>query len=153
MVKNKTTTYGITLLELLSVLAIIAVLLSFSLPSFTNIIATHQQQIVEHDLIHAIQMAKSCATLSGATVSLVTLDNENNWSTGMKLKIGHQLFHTWHWQFKQVKVVWHGFQGRKMLLFTQNPAHSALSGHFVIKSMSRVTKLVVNRVGRVRREI
>jgi prepilin-type N-terminal cleavage/methylation domain-containing protein len=157
LVKYKTKSHsGWTLIELVIVVAIISVVTLICVPMFSTIKQNNQRQIIEHDLTQGIHAAKVYALTSKMKVWLTHLPGEESWSSGMVLMAQDgaksKPIHTWHWSAEDFTVLWHGFQSRELLLFTQDLQHSALNGYFLIKNQLVTTKLIINRLGRVRVE-
>ncbi len=77
---------GFTLLELLFTISISAVLLSLSVPAFTQMISRNQVLSTANDLLSDIQLARSEAIKSGNRVSICHSNNSEtcsgSWSDG-----------------------------------------------------------------------
>ena len=152
---------GMTLIELLVSLSLLAILLFFSLPFAPSLYNKNQLQVVTDEVSSAIHFAKIQALLTGDVLVLSPLSGgRNDWSHGMLLFVDnpkHQymsddkLLHEWHWNSNVVRVFWHGFQSDEYVLFAADISHSTTNGYFIIKNDTKQLKLVVNRLGRVKK--
>ncbi len=61
---------GLTLVELLLGITILAILASLGPPSFTRLVATSRQSVVESDLVHLLAMARSTALTRNRRITL-----------------------------------------------------------------------------------
>lgn len=69
--------YGFTLVELMVVIAIIAVTLSFAVPGFRNMFARNQVAVQVNDVLLAVNLARSEALRRRARVSLLAVDGSD----------------------------------------------------------------------------
>jgi Tfp pilus assembly protein FimT len=147
---------GLTLIESLICLTILIIALFFSLPSNTLLIEKNQVHGVETDIKNAIRYAKMQALISNEPLMLAPLSGLNDWSFGMQLSSvnrHHQektILYTWHWRYKNLQVVWQGFQSPNYLRFSNDLKHSTTNGYFLINNQHFKSKLVINRFARVR---
>jgi Tfp pilus assembly protein FimT len=148
---------GVTLLELIILLAITGILYIIYIPISQLYLQHNHLEIVENDIKGAIRYARNMALIRGENLALIPLTND--WSTGMQLIVDNplhryndkdELIHQWQWYPIKLKITWHGFQSNYFLSFTPNFKQSSLSGHFLIIDLAgKQKKLVVNRIGRV----
>ncbi|HJV80084.1 GspH/FimT family pseudopilin [Noviherbaspirillum sp.] len=73
---------GLSLVELLTVLAVVAVLLAMGLPSLQSFIQSQQISAVVNDFYAAISLTRSEAIQRGTRVDLVPQDADGNWASG-----------------------------------------------------------------------
>ena len=84
-------TNGFTLIELMVVLALVAIILSLAAPSFMNIIANNRVASVANELVTALNVGKSEAVRTGEHTVLckspdgVQCDTSASWSDGWLL--------------------------------------------------------------------
>jgi type IV fimbrial biogenesis protein FimT len=77
---------GFTLIELMTVVVLIAVLLSLAAPSFTSFRQNSEVRTVANDFLSAINLAKSEAIRSGST-TYITPNSDDDWTKGWKIYI------------------------------------------------------------------
>ncbi|WP_058442577.1 hypothetical protein [Legionella brunensis] len=150
---------GLTLLELICTLILLALLFLLSVPSGLSLFNKNQLQVAEDEISTAICYARKMALLLDARLALTPIDDSGDWSKGMLLFVdnkkhkyhqGDKLLHQWKWHFRGLQISWKGFQSNSYLLFANNLNHAATSGHFDLLTVeSNHAKLVVNRFGRV----
>ncbi|HJV85875.1 MAG TPA: GspH/FimT family pseudopilin [Noviherbaspirillum sp.] len=73
---------GFSLVELLTVLAIVAVTLSIGVPGFSAFLRNQQITSATNDFLAAIRLARSEAIQRGARVDLVPRDPDGSWAGG-----------------------------------------------------------------------
>jgi type IV fimbrial biogenesis protein FimT len=73
---------GVTLVEVMLVVAVIGILLTTAVPSFANIIANNRATTCANDLLHAFQLTRSEAIRRGHRVYLAPIDGHwrNGWT-------------------------------------------------------------------------
>lgn len=81
-----------TLIELLVTLAILAIVMAFAAPSFTNLIQSNRAQTISNDLLGALQYARSEAIKRGARVDICRRNgdvcaNAADWGNGWLVKV------------------------------------------------------------------
>lgn len=74
---------GVTLIQLLYALALLAVLVQIGVPAYTAMSSALQRQAVAEQLAQALRGARSEALLRNRPVSLVAIDG--NWSNGWRM--------------------------------------------------------------------
>ena len=93
MVKKRRVARGFTLVELMLVIVVLAILLAWGIPSFTDYIARKRIDAAATQLVASVQLARSQAITTGKTVSLCgssngTACNESDWGAGWLVYIG-----------------------------------------------------------------
>ena len=78
---------GFTLIELMVVLAIIAIMATIGIPSYQNMIRDNRLTSATNTLLSALQYARSEAVTQRADITVTPLSN-NNWATGALIKKG-----------------------------------------------------------------
>ncbi|HEX7763222.1 MAG TPA: GspH/FimT family protein, partial [Cellvibrio sp.] len=76
---------GITLIELIAVLSILAIAISIAAPTFSEQIKHTQTKIAMHDLLRAIESARTLAVSSNSRTILFA--NQKDWTQGWSLFI------------------------------------------------------------------
>lgn len=155
----KSHSQGFTLVELLICLAIIGIILSFSIP-FAHLAYEKNHALEIRDTIqNIIQFAKAEALMRGKNLMLRPLPCKLNWSLGMILVFdnerhhwveGDEIIHQWSWPSSKTQVSWHGFQSKQYVVFAADMRHSAASGHFLIKNSAYKGRVILNHFARVR---
>lgn len=81
-------TRGFTLIELMITIAILAIVIAIAAPSFTSVIQTNRATSLHHELLGAIQLARSESVKRRQDVIVCrtedqeTCDNGSDWSVG-----------------------------------------------------------------------
>ena len=75
---------GFTLIELMVTIAVLAVILSFAVPSFQDLIRSNRTQTQTNLLTNAFNLARSEAIKRGAAVRVSALNN-GNWHQGWRV--------------------------------------------------------------------
>lgn len=151
---SKNNSRGISLIELIIALAIIALIASLSLPSLNVLIQKNQLENLSHDLKAALQFARLQAVLRGEKLCL---NPQHDWSSGMHLCVDNPehrcrkngILYQWQWFYHGLQVDWRGFLSKNYLLFSPNMGSNTLNGVFYLRNQSAEKKLVINRLGRV----
>ena len=154
---------GLTLIELLVCLSLLAIILCFTLPFGSALYQKNQLQLKANAIKNAIQMAKTQALLTGESLALTPLPEALDWSEGMLLFVddgkhrytpGLKLVHEWHWKLTGIQVTWHGFQSKDYIRFTSELGRNTANGYFRIANATNAPiKLIVNRLGRVKESL
>jgi type IV fimbrial biogenesis protein FimT len=152
--------HGITLIELLISLSIFA-MIAFLGASYLQIsYKKNQIEIAVEEVEAAMHFARTEALLTGSDLALSPFPAATDWSSGMVLFIdntvhqfsaGTQAIHFWEGQSSDIHISWHGFISKRYLLFSSDIRKNAVNGFFLIQNNSEYYKLIVNRLGRVRR--
>jgi type IV fimbrial biogenesis protein FimT len=74
---------GVTLVELLFTVAILAIALSIAAPSFSELLSNHKASTATQDLRSALDFARESAVHSGQPMSIAPL--EGNWISGWEV--------------------------------------------------------------------
>ena len=147
---------GWTFTELMIVIALISIIVCFSLPMLSMFRQNNQERIIVNDLLEGINVAKTYAATSNAKIWLTHDAKQKDWSAGFLLMTQENTskvtLQQWDWSNYDTQVLWHGFKSKDSLIFAQNLQHSAVNGYFLVKNKTRTIKLIVNRIGRVRVE-
>lgn len=81
-------TAGFTLLELLTTIAVVAMIASYGVPGFQNMMANSRSVTHTNDLVTALNLGRSEATRRGTTINVcassdaATCSGSTDWSTG-----------------------------------------------------------------------
>jgi type IV fimbrial biogenesis protein FimT len=78
-------TRGFTLTELMVTLAVLAILVTIAVPSFSGMIATQATRNASFDLSSAVSLARAEAVKQNA---IATVSTTSNWAAGWTLKVG-----------------------------------------------------------------
>lgn len=79
---------GFTLIELMIVLAILAVLLTIAAPSFSRFIASQRIKTASFDLQSALMLARSEAIKRGPAATVTVAAKSSNWANGWTVTSG-----------------------------------------------------------------
>jgi len=154
-IRRFTLQLGLTLVELLICLTIVALVCCFTAPFTPSLFQKSQSDVLMDDIRNAIHYAKLQAVLRGHRLILMHQPDTVDWSSGMALyedqgKLKKQLIHEWRWPTFKGHVIWHGLQSKHYLRFEPDLNQSTVNGTFVIEmNQHKSLKLVVNRLGRV----
>lgn len=151
---------GFTFIELLIGIAILAIVITFSIPYTTYFYQKNQSDIILYEIKQAIEFAKNQALVSGKNLILTPLHSSHDWSEGMLLFVDnatHQfsekddILYEWHWSYPSIHVSWQGFKSSQYLQFNVNASQNTLNGSFIISdALGHTNRLVINRFGRTR---
>ena len=92
--------------------------------------------------------------MRGEVLSLSPRTKEN-WAEGYFLQDKNKkIIYQWKVDFSGWEIVWSGFSSKNQLRIAPNPQTSAMNGHFLISNpyQHESVKLIVNRLGRIRKE-
>jgi Tfp pilus assembly protein FimT len=104
---------GFTLFESLVYLAVLTILLSFSIPLSHFFYQKNEVEVVAGDVINAILYARNIALKEGTPVTLNPFPISKDWSSGMVLFVDNsshhysendKIIHQWQWRHKGVRV-------------------------------------------------
>ena len=156
---RNTRALGLTLIELLISLAIMATVLCFSLPLFHSMQTQHDRNRLIKDITNVLQFARIQAFLRGETLVLAPLDSVKDWSYGIHLFVregnswppkNKEELHEWRWKPGGTHLSWHGFQSKDYLVIDSDLSRLALNGYFLMEEGGVLPeKHTVNRFGRV----
>lgn len=155
---------GISLVELLICLALLAILLSMAAPSFSDLVARQQTQTAAHSLRSALNLARETAVLTGQAVSIAAIDG--NWTAGWRVFHDHnndgarqdnepplanqQAFDGVEIHADRTSKRYIHFRADGVSI---QPSGAFHAGHLVVCGRgSNAYKLLINRSGRIRQE-
>lgn len=147
---------GLSLIEVMVVICLMAIVLSFGMPISMSWYQHHLCTLMQEDIQEAIHQAIEEAMILGEPLRLMPLV-DHQWSHGMTLIAEYdekqENHHVWQWRDSGYRVSWHGFISKQYLRFLPDLSHSVLNGYFLIENRDhKGVRLVVNRLGRVRVE-
>ena len=157
---------GITLLELMVVLAIISILLLIAIPSLSHLFIRHQKSTQINQLADQIYYLRSEAMTRSSPIVFCKSNDKTTcsgeWSDGQIAFIDITgtrqrdpddiLIRSWG-PLKQAKLQWRGFVSNDYLLIHPSGLGNAMAGSFHYQHQSDQTfkpVISLNRVGRVR---
>ena len=144
---------GITLIELLITLMILAGLFTLSLTSLSFLNHKNEREILIHEIKSALHYARIQAINLEQPVFLASR-HDDNWASGMILTQHHpsKILYQWHWQHPNWVVRWSGVHAANFISFSNNPLSAISNGRFHIAHASTKEQviLVLNRLGRIR---
>ena len=160
---------GLSLIELMIALGIMSLLLMLSLPLTQRFISRHRQEARVHDLIHAVQFARTEAIEQGVHVIFCGSDDgkhcNGRWSSGQlacrdpddtrQCLSSSQLLYAWPALPRHEHLSWHGFSSDQYLMFEPNGLNQASNGYFLYSPSTpngQAKKIILNRLGRLRTE-
>ncbi len=159
---------GFTLLEMLIVVAIIAVLTGLSTPGLQRIVHKHEGENALRTLSELLTLARSTAVTRGQIVTLCrSLDGQTcsgTWNSGgivftdrngdHVINQDDQLLRVHFNHAMQGSVVWRAFQNRQYLQIDAQGFLRHQSGHFLYCPLNRditmARQLIINGTGRFR---
>ena len=151
---------GFTWIELLTSLAVLAIVLVFGLAAGTGFYQKNRLDLVSDDIKSALRHARLGAFKQDQPLTINPLPGPRGWSEGLVLfpdNPGHHysatdsLIYQWRWNYPGITVAWHGFRTRNYLIFSTELRQSTANGYFLIATQDGYQKkLVVNRLGHVR---
>lgn len=150
---------GLTLIETLIGLFLVSLIAFFSL-SYVSVYKKDQLSIVCEEIKNAVHLARMQALSTGKKLVLTTIPETSNWAEGMVLYLDtpqHQYdtsskpIYAWRWKSSGIDVSWHGLQSNDYLIFAAELKSNITNGYFLIKNSTQEIKLIVNRLGRVRK--
>jgi len=78
---------GLTLIEIMVTLAVVAITLSLGVPSFQGMVSSNRMSTTANSLISALNVARSEAIKRAARVNVVATSASTNWATGWKVQV------------------------------------------------------------------
>lgn len=154
MLKQQT---GVTLTELLVVIALLATLTLLGLPSWNEFIEKNRSQAILHSLERSLQQARSIAVTQRTRIEICGISSQqqcqDSWQQGWLLRLennANEIIQITELNPSEIKLMWSGFQ--KRIVFHATGISSTANGRFVACRKQRVDwQLVLNRQGRLRR--
>lgn len=146
---------GYSLIECMLAMAMICILLSFSIPSLKQHQQSSEIDVLLKDLKEAIEYSKLTSISTNLLLKLQPLDKSQGWSSGLALVTGYngQLIREWKWDNKNIDIIWYGFQDKNALNFSNYIDKLNINGHFIIGYCGNTkAKVIINRLARVRIE-
>jgi type IV fimbrial biogenesis protein FimT len=151
---SKNNSKGISLIELIIALTLIALVASLGFPALNALIQKNRLDNLSHDLKAALQFARLQAVLRGEKLCLSPL---HDWSNGMHLCVDNPkhrcqkrgILYQWRWFYHGFQIDWRGFLSKNYLLFSPDMGSNTLNGVFYLRNQQAEKKLVINRLGRV----
>ncbi|MCP0913512.1 MULTISPECIES: GspH/FimT family pseudopilin [Legionella] len=153
---------GFTWIELLMALVIMATGFLLALPSLQASYERNHMETRLGEIETILRFARSQSLIQNQPLALTPLPAANDWAKGMILFTDNakhtyqpdsKIFHEWRWRASDLQITWHGFYAKHYLIFADNLCESAMNGYFLIKNKTQQYKLIVNRLGRVRRTL
>lgn len=145
---------GLTLIELLTTLALLAIVSSMAVPAFAELIASNRQQALRDHVQHAIQNARTIAVLQRKTVELCGTNDTHtcnaNWENGWLTQVmaTQSVLSVVHLPTPG-ELRWSGFS--KSIRFHANGTTAASNGRFYQCHKQKIAwQLIINRQGRLR---
>jgi len=159
---------GFTLIELIITLAIISVLFSIALPSFSKMLADNQQTAQLHTLYHHHQLARSEAIKGNQRVLLckssdgLQCTKKTQWSEGWiifsdknndnKINANESVVYIQQALSSKLSLDYRGFGSHNYVRYYPD-GHSSTNGTYTLCSQSgknSAKSLIISRTGRVR---
>lgn len=158
---------GFSLIELLTALAIGALLCGTALPAYHNLVTQNQTSAALNELFGALQLARQTATFDRVTTTICPWDGAtcgNDWRAGYAVFLdrnGNGVIDANDRVLAQgsatpagAKLTWRSFRLRPFLSFTGRGLTRAENGSFVYcgpnGSTHSAAKIVLNTAGRAR---
>lgn len=79
---------GVTAIELLIAMVILAILMTLAAPSFNRYVASQRLRSASYDLVTAMLVARSEAIKRNAPIDVVKVPGGTDWNTGWQIKAG-----------------------------------------------------------------
>ncbi|WP_417788109.1 GspH/FimT family pseudopilin [Stutzerimonas xanthomarina] len=93
---------GFTLIELMVTIAVLAIMIAIAVPSFTSLIHNNRTTSLHHEILGAIQLARSEAVKRRKDVVICRTENQNacadgtNWAVGwLVMEVGGDVVKVW----------------------------------------------------------
>jgi type IV fimbrial biogenesis protein FimT len=153
---NRQSQQAFTLVELVIIVLLIAILVSFALPALGGLQARIARDAVRNELMASLANARSTAVTSARTVELCgSSDGETcdgAWSYGWLVRANEETIHT-HRMSNAGQLSWRGV--RRVIRYQANGTTSLSNGRFVFCPATPTIEnwhLIINRQGRIRIE-
>ena len=161
-------TCGVTLVELLAAMAVIAILFSYALPGLTHLLARNHAAITVNWLLTGIHFARHAAIVKRVTVTLCpSADGQRcggEWHEGMiaftdrnqdaELGSRDRVLQVFRSPANGSTIRWRSFRNRQYLQMTKDGLTNYQNGNFVYCSRDRdpryARQVVINVAGRPR---
>jgi len=159
---------GFTLLELLIVMLVLMILISVSLPDFSQMIEARRSDLTIRRLAHAVETARISAITYGSLVTLCRsqdgIECGGQWQQGILIftdsngdrQLNQQDTVVRHITFPDINgtIRWRAFQNRQYLQITSQGFTRYQNGNFTYcpdnGEATLARQLIINRVARVR---
>jgi type IV fimbrial biogenesis protein FimT len=156
-----------SLVELLLVISITIIMCSLTIPAYKKLIAAHKEQVLQSQLLRAIQMAREEAITRNVTITLCQSNNNSScsgtWLQGQilfideegngKIKKSDNLLTTFPTPVKWGALHWRSFPNITYLQFLPSGFTHAENGTFWYCSAQAKTPswaIVISKTGRAR---
>ncbi len=151
---------GVTLIELLIVIALLAIVAQVALPAWQTFIAKNRSLALQHSVERAVQLARAQAITRRVSIELCGSSNgiscSSNWSGGWLMraqpanKQPEPPSHVTELDSRHLSLQWAGF--RSHIVFHATGYSTASNGRFfVCRDQAIDWQLILNRQGRLRR--
>jgi len=152
------TTVGLTTIELITTLAIVAILLTLMLPNWGSFIAKNKVDTQVNQIIRVIHFARSEAIQRSKNITLCGSSRlsecDGQWSKGMlvfyKDKNQFHLIRDFIPVTSDIEITWRGLSGEELLRVTPFGVFIVENGRFTISRNGYSRTLVLSRTGRIR---
>lgn len=150
---NRNQQKALSLLELLTALAVITVLLSIAPPSYSHLVERSREQSIRDELISHLHFTRTQAiSTRRAHILCGSADGETctgDWQHGWLVLRPHDQYVLRKFvPVKQPDLCWRGFGGSQVI-FRENGMSSASNGRFSFcRKQQPVWQIVINRQGR-----
>jgi len=150
------TRHGMTLIELMIALAILSIVLTYSLPLGTDYFDKVRVRNARQFILHALGVGRAAALGEGREITFCgsadgsTCDYQ--WSHGLLLVdiLQQKTLYYWSNPSKRLTIEWQGWRGDMALSISPYLTEQMLTGTFTITSGDHGEKIILNRVGRWR---
>lgn len=146
--------HGFTLLELLIVLALLAILGHIAVPALEDLLERNQQQVAFNQITRALQNARAYAITHRVTVELCGsrdgLSCHSDWSHGWLLReVNNEILTVTLLNNPRQRLQWKGVKPE--IQFNSNGLSSISNGRFYSCYKGKISwQLILNRQGRLR---
>lgn len=156
----KKPTLGLSLIEMMIVVALLAVMAQIALPTWHDFISKQRAQTLLYTLERAVQQTRNLAITHKTKAELCgSQDGQNchkDWSSGWIIRLYSpqstqpQILHYQHLDSSDLQLQWSGFQPR--IAYQANGLSAASNGRFFLCRQQAIDwQLILNRQGRIRR--